>query len=79
MSFTEEWEYTEEKPRSGEVITDKRRIYLHFYYNDQKATDWIFRCGEAANPEKWKPSVRQQGTATFVNEAEPPVRCGVSH
>ena len=39
MSFTEEWEYTEEKPRSGEVITDKRRIYLHFYYNDQKATD----------------------------------------
>ncbi|MCR5214696.1 MAG: hypothetical protein K6E10_09785 [Eubacterium sp.] len=39
MSFTEEWEYKEEKPRSGEVITDKRRIYLHFYYNDQKATD----------------------------------------
>ena len=33
------WEYTKEKPRSGEVITDKRRIYLHFYYNDQKATD----------------------------------------
>ena len=39
MSFTEGWEYTEEKPRTGEVITDKRRIYLHFYYNDQKATD----------------------------------------
>ena len=39
MSFTEEWDYTEEKPRTGEVITDKRRIYLHFYYNDQKATD----------------------------------------
>ena len=39
MSFTEEWTYTEEKTRSGEVITDKRRIYLHFYYNDQKATD----------------------------------------
>ena len=39
MSFTEEWDYTEEKPRSGEVITDKRRIYLHFYYNDQKAAD----------------------------------------
>ena len=39
MSFTEEWEYTEEKPRLGEVITDKRRIYLHFYYNDQKATE----------------------------------------
>ena len=39
MSFTEAWDYTEEKPRSGEVITDRRRIYLHFYYNDQKATD----------------------------------------
>ena len=39
MSFTEEWTYTEEKPRSGEVMTGKRRIYLHFYYNDQKATD----------------------------------------
>ena len=39
MSFMEEWDYTEEKHRSGEVITDKRRVYLHFYYNDQKATD----------------------------------------
>ena len=39
MSFTEEWDYSEEKPRSGETITDKRRVYLHFYYNDQKATD----------------------------------------
>ena len=39
MSFTEEWDYTEEKPRTGEIINDKRRVYLHFYYNDQKATD----------------------------------------
>lgn len=39
MSFTEEWNYTEEKPRSGEIISETRRIYLHFYYNDQKATD----------------------------------------
>ena len=39
MSFTEAWDYTEQKPRSGEIITDKRRVYLHFYYNDQKATD----------------------------------------
>lgn len=39
MSFKEEWTYTEEKVRSGEIITDKKRIYLHFYYNDQKATD----------------------------------------
>lgn len=39
QSFTEEWNYTEEKPRSGDVINEKRRIYLHIYYNDQKATD----------------------------------------
>lgn len=39
MTFTEVWDYTEEKPRSGEIITGKRRIYLHFYYNDQKAAD----------------------------------------
>lgn len=39
MSFMEEWNYTEEKPRSGAAVSDKRRIYLHFYYNDQKATD----------------------------------------
>lgn len=39
MSFRKEWAYTQEKPRSGEVITDKRRVYLHIYYNDQKATD----------------------------------------
>lgn len=39
MSFTDEWEYKDAKPRSGKVITDKRRIYIHYYYNDQKATD----------------------------------------
>lgn len=39
QSFTEEWDYTEERPRTGENISEKRRIYLHYYYNDQKATD----------------------------------------
>ena len=46
MSFTEEWDYTEAKPRTGETITDKRRVYLHFYYNDQKATDDKVRFNE---------------------------------
>ena len=27
------------KPRSGKVVSDKHRIYLHFYYYDQKAAD----------------------------------------
>lgn len=38
-SFTLDWDYTEIKKRSGEVVNDNRRIYLHLYYNDQRATD----------------------------------------
>lgn len=34
-----DWHYSEEKKRSGEVTKDTRRLYLHLYYNDQKATD----------------------------------------
>lgn len=34
-----DWEYSETKKRSGEVINDSRRIYLHLFYNDQRATD----------------------------------------
>ena len=34
-----DWDYSELKKRSGEVIKDTRRIYLHLYYNDQRATD----------------------------------------
>ncbi|WP_027216011.1 hypothetical protein [Butyrivibrio fibrisolvens] len=39
LIFKEEWDYTEEKPRTGELINAKKRIYPHFYYNDPKATD----------------------------------------
>lgn len=39
QSFTMDWNYEEQKPRTGELIKDTRRIYLHFYYNDQHATD----------------------------------------
>lgn len=38
-SFLMDWDYSESKKRSGEVIKDTRRLYLHLYYNDQKATD----------------------------------------
>jgi len=38
-SFLMDWNYKETKKRSGETIKDTRRIYLHLYYNDQKATD----------------------------------------
>lgn len=35
----QEWPYQEIKPRTGEVINEKRRLYVHYYYCDQKATD----------------------------------------
>lgn len=38
-SFLIDWDYSELKKRSGEVIKDTRRLYLHLYYNDQNATD----------------------------------------
>jgi transposase len=38
-SFMLDWDYSETKKRSGEVVNDNRRIYLHLYYNDQRATD----------------------------------------
>ena len=30
-TFADEWDYTEEKPRLGETVTDKRRVYIHVY------------------------------------------------
>ena len=39
QSFADEWDYEEEKTRTGEIIQEKRRVYIHIYYNDQKATD----------------------------------------
>ena len=37
-SYMMDWKYSETK-RTGEVIKSNKRIYLHLYYNDQKATD----------------------------------------
>ena len=39
QSFTMDWAYSETKPRSGEVVKGIRRIYVHYYFNDQHATD----------------------------------------
>ena len=35
----QEWPYKEIKSQTGEEINETRRIYVHYYYNDQKATD----------------------------------------
>lgn len=34
-----EWEYSQERPYKGDVILDKRRMYLHIYFNGEKALE----------------------------------------
>ena len=34
-----EWNYSQERPYKGDVIKDKRRMYLHLYYNIDKGAD----------------------------------------
>jgi hypothetical protein len=39
MTQTMDWDYEEAKPRNGETVNGKKRMYVHIYYNDQHATD----------------------------------------
>jgi transposase len=39
QSFLDSWPYRNIKSRTGEIIKEQRRLYIHCYYNDQKATD----------------------------------------
>ena len=34
-----DWDYTQQRPYKGDVIRDKRRIYIHFYYSIEKGAD----------------------------------------
>lgn len=34
-----EWNYSQERPYKGDTITDKRRIYIHLYYNIDKEAE----------------------------------------
>jgi transposase len=34
-----EWDYKQERPYKGDVLQEKRRIYIHLYYNIGKAAD----------------------------------------
>lgn len=38
-SQTINWTYSEKKKRSGEIITSEKRMYLHLFYNEQRAVD----------------------------------------
>ena len=39
FSRTVQWNYEEKRPYKGDTITDERRMYLHLYYNPDKAVD----------------------------------------
>lgn len=49
QSFLDVWPYSENKPRTGEVRKEQRRIYIHYYYHDQKATDERIRFYQRLN------------------------------
>ena len=34
-----DWDYTQERPYKGDVIKEKRRIYIHYYYSIDKGAD----------------------------------------
>jgi transposase len=34
-----EWPYSQERPYKGDVLRDKRRVYIHIYYNIDKAAE----------------------------------------
>ncbi len=33
------WDFTQKRPYKGDIIKDKRRMYLHIYYNGEKALE----------------------------------------
>ncbi len=38
-TVTANWNYTQERPYKGDIIRDKRRIYIHYYYSIDKGAD----------------------------------------
>jgi transposase len=38
-TVTCEWDYTHVRPYKGDILKEKRRVYLHLYYNIDKATE----------------------------------------
>ena len=38
-TVSSEWDYIQKRPYKGDVIKDKRRIYIHYYYSIEKGAD----------------------------------------
>jgi transposase len=45
-TFKMDWDFTHTKVRSGEQLQEKRRMYLHLYYDEQRASDEKIRLNE---------------------------------
>ena len=39
ISYTILWDYEQKRPYKGDVVREKRRCYLHLYFNSEKASD----------------------------------------
>lgn len=82
-SFSIYWNYKQTKKRSGGIVKDTRRMYLHLYFNDQKATDdkiafnkLLDRLEEELNSGKRNPD-HEKLYAKYYEVKETPVR-GIS-
>ena len=79
-SFTMDWAYSEIKPRTHEEVKDKRRIYVHYYYNDQHATDDKIRLNKLLDTlereirENKKTTDHEKMYTKYFNVTETPVR-----
>lgn len=38
-SVLTKWHYTQERPYKGDTITDRKQLYIHYYYNIDRAAD----------------------------------------
>lgn len=79
-SVMTEWSYIETKKRSGNTVKDTRRIYLHLYYNDAKASEdrmafngMLDRLEYELSSGKRNPEHERQYTKYFIIK-ETPVR-----
>ena len=39
MTVPGEWDYVQERPYKGDTLREKRRVYIHLYYNIDRATE----------------------------------------
>ena len=80
MSHTVDWPYEETKVRSGKVINEPRRMYVHIYYNDQLATDEKLRFNKTLDvlEEELRTSKRKESHeksyAKYFDVVETPAR-----